>query len=550
MLRAWRACTLALVALACCWQTHAVKQQTGGRPNRARFSYIVRAEGAERSARDARAEEADDEEEAPEDADDEDDRSDHRSRELGTEEVQTSESGTVADVALSEDQGTEDEESQDADAEADAEVDIDSAKAEALFAQRAFEAGTDVDEEQLERAQHDAASAQWISLFQEDGDLWTNPNARSAKAVSTVVPYSLLYVLATCPELRPLPDTLVVHLLGATFSLEGRSEWGLFKKLLTRQHPEVQKVSILLNLAEPFMTDNTAAVNTDKTPENMKRSDPGMRPLDTDRIFTAKDACSAHGVEGLTVTCVYGNYQNNLAAAEDGKLRLERPTIAMMINPGLGQPIRRTWDPVLNFLLDEKITTIISTQMDGRPGRPGASYDPFQLKNHYFSGKLGDPFDDETRNSAEVMRAYGATLLSSTVSPFPLIYKSPKYGLSCVHNAVLTVYHGRVPNVPPCKVEGPSKQEREWLGDFMKDAEAAPEILENLNNVYGNFMEMVSTPSCPAYDLAVKNIIFSGDSEAPADIAPIFNRWQKQQAVRIPAWEWVEMRPLGVLWTW
>eukprot|EP00971_Amphidinium_carterae_P187987 3731424-Amphidinium_carterae.1 len=44
---------------------------------------------------------------------------------------------------------------------------------------------------------------------------------------------------------------------------------------------------------------------------------------------------------GLTVTCIYGNYQDNLAAAEGGKLNIEKPTMVVMFNPGLGQPIRR-----------------------------------------------------------------------------------------------------------------------------------------------------------------------------------------------------------------
>ena len=96
----------------------------------------------------------------------------------------------------------------------------------------------------------------------------------------------------------------------------------------------VRQLSILLVLAPEFTRREGDAVPTATRPNG---------------------ACSGT-TPGLRLKCTELFYQEAIS-----ELRLEPPNLAIMFNPGIQQPHRRTWEPVLLYLMSHDVPTLIST---------------------------------------------------------------------------------------------------------------------------------------------------------------------------------------------
>lgn len=249
-----------------------------------------------------------------------------------------------------------------------------------------------------------------------------------------------------------------------------------------------------MDFAQPWVSDFSVNVKSPNAEESARPEFNGMSEIDFDR----KDVCYMDPELGLFVHCVYGFYQDS------NQVNLKDPTIpepdmALLVNPGLGQPQRRSWDPVLSYLLSKNITTIISTQTGGgSQGLAGGLYNPLMHN------------EVEPVQCSSVMNAYGANLVQSVVSPFPMNLSPDDK-----KNSVLAVYKGYQAGRGPCTPRPLPKAEMDWLltqnrSDAMKKPEKDPRrdtrtfaVVDQTGQFDPDFVTVMSRPVCAEYDQAL-----------------------------------------------
>lgn len=286
----------------------------------------------------------------------------------------------------------------------------------------------------------------------------------------------------------------------------------------------------MLDLVEPYMSDDTAQIRAGNPKLNeitkdlyRSRTD---RPVQGEATWVKSKSCYSDDDENVHVRCQYGLFQDI-----QRKEHLADPHMVVMVNPGLGQPIRRTWDAVLRYVLRKRITTVVSTRTHQRPGRPGTQYDPWEASQHSKSTNL---FRDEAYCVAEVMKAYGAQLLQSTVSPFPLIHKGAEGHWK---NSVLAVYQGLRPGQSECKPQSISSEELKWFQDHKKDLYSVEDTFDQ------HFVADMKLSICPAYDDALRKIMVASGHDGES----IFSH--SAHHGRIPVWDWPRLvRKFGYAW--
>lgn len=343
-------------------------------------------------------------------------------------------------------------------------------------------------------------TAREASLSAEPG-LWSEANGCDPKALSQAAPLTVLFGLATFwNEVRAARDArggsagqpLEVHVLGAAYPFEGRSDWGL---LAARRPPDVPKVRVVLVLGTPFQADGVPEMRAAEKPEGthaasllqvssgrlvsgdtsarqrqrhlaaMRRHpiggywDEGEGRLmcsgkgaATSRSegFDPRSVCRDHG-NGLEVVCVEKFYQ-------DVSGELPEPDLAVMFNPGFPQPGRRSWDAVLLDLLARNVTMLVSSQVYG-DGPPSSLLEQG-------GGRPGGPWHVQTSEDFQTtatMAHYGASSKGVRQSPFPILEAEDNDVVA--KNAVVQVIRGfregRAPPKAPSATQ--AARDREFL---------------------------------------------------------------------------------------
>jgi len=294
-----------------------------------------------------------------------------------------------------------------------------------------------------------------------DRDLWDKPNACDPQVLRSSAPLSVLFGLTNIWErvhqrreaAGRLGQPLEVHVLGAAYPFEGRSDWSLLSK---RRPAEVPKVRVSLILGTPFQSDNVPPMHKQPnallqiTPKSGKwsahkeelicKGSGKWGTASVDQGWKKEDVCKDHG-NGLEVVCVEKFYQ-------DVRTDLAHPDLAVMFSPGFPQLGRRSWDPVLIGLLNDKVPTMLSDvianpswgynlkvrQLGPKPVPPGGPWNSAR--------EIGEDYE-----TSLAMKKFGAQKLLDRRGPFPILHFEDDGTLA--KNAVIQVYEGYKSNRKP-----------------------------------------------------------------------------------------------------
>lgn len=380
--------------------------------------------------------------------------------------------------------------------------------------------------EQFSQNDWSSGASAWQSAmgkYEAESDLWTQPNFCDAKVLHGSAPLTVLFGLSTFwDEVKARRDSLEpsgaaetskpleIHIPGAAYPFEGRSDWSL---LADHRPPDVPKVRVVLVLGTPWHEDNVPVMDgarehdeVDKTnllqfgvsirkpkPEVGSVGSEGQlqcRKKSTlakgDEDFRKADLCRDHG-NGLEVVCVEKYYQE--AAAE-----LPKPDLVVMFSPGFPQLARRSWDKPLRALMDSDVPIMVN---DLLPDTDSKIYDvtgkslPQPGKEWTFDRKTG-----EGGMTLTAMEAYDAKRVGGWRNPFPIYI--PQDDVVIAKNIMVQLYRGRNPGARPWVM--PSRdalKRRKRLLNLVKftdflDKDNAKEVKKSL-----------LTPTSTAYDKAM-----------------------------------------------
>jgi len=292
----------------------------------------------------------------------------------------------------------------------------------------------------------------WQLVRDSDQQLWEEENSCDVRALRGSAPLTVLFGLSTFwrhvqkqrQETGSTAKPLEIHVLGAAYPFEGRSDWSL---LATRRPAGVPAVRVVLVLGTPWHADNVpepeknrgeasllqlashpvAGRWSDKKEELVCKNDAELEELDT--AWKKADFCRDHG-NGLEVVCIEKYYQ-------DASAQLPKPDVAVMFSPGFPQLARRSWDQVLRGLLDDNVVVMVGDLVNRRA----------PIAEVFSHGKPGGPWTVEERSDEDGMtligmNAYGARRLGTRRSPFPILIKHGDTAIA--KNSVLQVFRGRV----------------------------------------------------------------------------------------------------------
>lgn len=296
-----------------------------------------------------------------------------------------------------------------------------------------------------------------------DSRIWDQPNACDPNVLRRSAPLTVLFGLSSVwnkiQETRQHHgrhgQPLEVHVLGASYPFEGRSDWSL---LAQHRPADVSHVRIRLVLGTPFQSDNVPPM--DGQPNSLLELSSNTHPLegkwskkrqevvckgagkwgtaDMDKDWSKEKLCKDYG-DGLEVVCIEKFYQ-------DVRDELPHPDLVVMFSPGFPQLGRRSWDAVLIGLLNDGVPTMISDIVfdykmklptprgNSTKIHPGGKWDP--------SLQLGEDWQTWL-----AMRKYGAHMVKSRRGPFPILHKED--GEMMGKNAVVQIYLGYKPNKKP-----------------------------------------------------------------------------------------------------
>lgn len=358
--------------------------------------------------------------------------------------------------------------------------------------------------------------ASWQAVREADPQLWDEENSCDSRVLKGSAPLTVLFGLSTFWEhvqdqryaTGSTDKPLEIHVLGAAYPFEGRSDWSI---LASRRPPGVPAVRVVLVLGTPWHADNvpepeknpeagTALLQLSSKPiagtwSNNKEmlvceNDVELEQLDA--AWKKADFCRDHG-NGLEVVCVEKYYQ-------DASADLPKPDVAVMFSPGFPQLARRSWDQVLRGLLDDNVVVMVGDLLNRRMpvsqvfghSRPGA---PWTVAPH----------SDEDGMTLIGMNAYGAHRLGTRRAPFPVLIMHGKTGIA--KNAVLQVFRGRVAGYSASEQSMPS------AAVLAKDSEFVHAT--NWKNVFKNVRgfedmakevrESLLIPTSKAYEMAMRN---------------------------------------------
>lgn len=367
-----------------------------------------------------------------------------------------------------------------------------------------------------------AASWQLNSSFGEE-KLWTQPNYCDTRVLHSSAPLTVLFGVSTFwDEIKHRRASLVetgnlatdkpleVHVLGAAYPFEGRSDWSL---LASRRPADVPGVRVVLVLGTPWHMDNVPTMTKAKEfdeqrsflfqvaakvrkPETGKFKGGAIKCANDgslageDESFRKADLCRDHG-NGLEVVCVEKYYQ-------DVQADLPKPDVVAMFSPGFPQIARRSWDQVLRSLLATEVPIMVcdllySESVDkvfvnGKDKSITAPGKKWSVK----------PSRMEDGMTLRTMRAYGARKLGSYRNPFPILIKKHSDDVTA-KNAVLQVFRGRLSTAKPFKFPSEKAIERRKkkiaaldLQHLMDDESSAEEIKTSM-----------LIPTSKAYDKAM-----------------------------------------------
>jgi len=382
------------------------------------------------------------------------------------------------------------------------------------------------------------ARALWLSLYEENQDVWRNVNYNNLYAMSSSVPLSLLYVLEKYAHVTVVKPDLRIHVIGAAYAFEGRSDWKMFRKMLRKAFPQVKRLHVLIDLATPWLADNSVAVRSPQADhDNPDMKFNGMK----ESRWHKQNVCFKDIEDGVFVNCEYGFYQDAVLATHHHRA----PDLVFMANPGLAQAQRRTFDPVLRYLLSRNITIVISTMTKEEVlGHVGSSYDPWK------TGLLSSSIEfaqSEPMQCASVMKAYGAMLIQTSVSPFPmnLGLVGERFGHK---NSILHVYKGYQHGRAPCKPKALPQDELTWL--LQKNKTSSSWHNDDKMPFDPDFATVMLPPVCPAMERAVADNVIRLiracpaariDEQAQALVASLSSATER----RIKVWDWPMVCALG-----
>jgi len=288
--------------------------------------------------------------------------------------------------------------------------------------------------------------------------LWDEENVCDPRAVKSSAPLTVLFgiskfwnVLRRQRHERRRSGPLEIHVIGASYPFEGRSDWSL---LASRRPPDVPGVRVILILGTPWQDDNLPELKHASTPPdielvdlnaNIKKHHPvGGRWKDGkvrcasdealkqyDAGFARSDLCRDHG-NGLEVVCLEKFYQD---------VNLPIPDLAVMFSPGFPQLARRSWDRVLQDLLDRDVMMLVSDEVSGNS--LGSMFTDDGAKEIELGGDLAPSlqYHGENTDTLIAMQAYNAQRLGSQRNPFPLLVAERDEVIA--KNAVVQVFQGR-----------------------------------------------------------------------------------------------------------
>lgn len=359
-----------------------------------------------------------------------------------------------------------------------------------------------------------SGKASWKQATQAtsgDERLWTQPNFCDSRVLHSSAPLTVLFGVSTFwDEIKHRRASLAqvdgatataskpleLHVLGAAYPFEGRSDWSL---LASRRPADVPSVRVVLVLGTPWHMDNVprmtmakefdenrsflmqlgAAVrNTtrSKAPETGKISGGELKcdkkgdMTKEDKTFTKADLCKDHG-NGLEVVCIEKYYQ----AVE---AELPKPDAVVMFSPGFPQIARRSWDLVLRHVLSSEVPVMVCDLVyaDSIPdafkngkGKHVRSGGKWSVKRTRFEDGM----------TLRAMRAYGARRLGAYRNPFPILIDRG-HGDFTAKNAVLQVFRGRLNHAKPWKFESAKKQEhrKKVIGDVKMQLDSPEDVKE------------------------------------------------------------------------
>jgi len=374
-----------------------------------------------------------------------------------------------------------------------------------------------------------------------ENHLWSEPNYCDARVLHSSASLTVLFGLSTFWEeirkyrvlLGAWPSKpLEIHIPGAAYPFEGRSDWSL---LASRRPADIPAVRIVLVLGSPWHEDNVplmkkAAEYDEDAGTERKRSieveeeledflqisgTKTMRPeigsaskwgeikcnskgtiAQDDRSFSKANLCRNYG-NGLEVVCVEKYYQE--VAAD-----LPKPDLVVMFSPGFPQLARRSWDQVLRTLLDSQVPIMVNDLLEEREDGKG-------LPNIYdASATLPAPGGEwkvttsfsEGGMTLSAMNAYEAYEVGGWRNPFP-IYISTRRG-DYAKSMIVQLFRGRAANAKPWEIPSPTAvlsakqyvENADWLDALGDDdlpfaAEVKMSLLIPCSTAYNKAMWML-----------------------------------------------------------
>jgi len=365
----------------------------------------------------------------------------------------------------------------------------------------------------------------------------------------STVPTTLVYLLSEYDQsiLKPLRNEiqkegndgiLNIHMIGATYMFEGLSDW----KILAEWVPSyIRTIRIDLILGSPFQEDGPSkdeqgrrikmdvsdamqgqvnvpmGVNVSFLNLGSHRRRKIRKKAKVEAEDLRRKSCGSHhfGTTGVVVEvkCHEKLYQDVWDS-------IPQPNLAVMVNPGFPLPNRRSFDGVLQRLLENSIPTAVSAQQDfsGDHAKREAHHamqsllkgtlvsaqleiDGEQAREAHHAAlwtngrtagvklHLKKDFDDEAYQIFKTLQLYEAQVVA-TPSPFPYVYQDNQDVF--LKNKVLAFFVGRKPDATPMKMLPPMREGRpsyQEQADPLLVAELSTALRTPVSRPYAQAME-------------------------------------------------------------
>jgi len=369
-----------------------------------------------------------------------------------------------------------------------------------------------------------------------DESIWERPNVCEESVLRGSAPlttsYGIELVWDEIASRRTKSDRqlepLEVHVLGASYPFEGRSDWSF---LASQRPDDIPSVRVTLVLGTPFQSDNVPPIEGQKSgllqvsDQTFKLRGRGVarhvapdgghwddaRSQITcdgggswgtgqlDGKWSKEDLCRDHG-NGLEVICIEDFYQNV-------KANLIEPDFVAMFSPGMPQIARRSWDNVMIGLLGDSVPVMVSDVVsadtwghkitpDGRPVsgsgvEPGGEWDA--------SISFGEDF-----TTALAFNAYGARRLQARRSLFPILHSEGDTTMG--KNGVIQVFKGYADGRDAVLV--PSAEDAAQYAERFNAVDWSDQLGMDNTLSFKEVYDALQTPTSAAFDAACKAMYY------------------------------------------